>query len=69
MRRKSASSIERALSEARFVYQNRDRVSPVVLGEKADEPLLGAVTLETLGLVLNPLSREVFPMHLTLARR
>ena len=63
------TSIVRKLSEARFVYRQRDRVSPVILGEGRDEPLLGAVTLETLGLVLNPLSREVLPMRLTLARR
>jgi aspartyl protease family protein len=61
------TSIERGVSEARFIYQGRDRVSPVVLGEGGDEALLGAVTLETLGLVLNPLSREVLPMRLTLA--
>jgi clan AA aspartic protease len=63
------TSIERGLSEARFEYGGRDRVSPVVLGEGSDEPVLGAVTLETLGLVLNPLSREVAPMRLVLARR
>lgn len=63
------TSIERGLSEARFEYGGRDRVSPVVLGQGADEPLLGAVTLETLGLVLNPLSRAVTPMRLVLARR
>jgi clan AA aspartic protease len=63
------TSIERRLSEARFAYGGRDRVSPVILGQGKDEALLGAVTLETLGLVLNPLSREVLPMRLTLARR
>ncbi len=63
------TSIVRKLSEARFVYQRRDRVSPVILGERHDEALLGAVTLETLGLVLNPLSREVLPMRLTHAPR
>jgi len=26
-------------------------------------PLLGAVTLETLGLMVNPLTREVIPMR------
>jgi hypothetical protein len=61
--------IERGLSEVRFEYGGRDRVSPVVLGQGSDEPLLGAVTLETLGLVLNPLSRDVVPMRLVLARR
>jgi clan AA aspartic protease len=63
------TSIQRRLSEARFVYAGRDRVSPVILGQSGDEALLGAVTLETLGRVLNPLSREVQPMRLTLARR
>lgn len=63
------TSIVRKLSEARFAYRRRDRVSPVILGQGGDEPLLGAVTLETLGLVLNQLSREVLPMRLTLARR
>jgi len=63
------TSIERGLSEARFEHAGRDRVSPVVLGRGSDEPLLGAVTLETLGLVLNPLSRQVAPMRLVLARR
>jgi clan AA aspartic protease len=63
------TTISRSISEARFRYEGRDRVSPVVLGEGEDEALLGAVTLETLGLVLNPLSREVLPMRLTLARR
>ncbi len=63
------TSIERGLSEARFEYGGRDRVSPVILGQGSDEPLLGAVTLETLGLALNPLSRDVVPMRLVLARR
>jgi hypothetical protein len=38
-----------------------------VCGEDDDGPLLGAVTLETLGLMLNPLSRELLPMRLVLA--
>jgi len=37
--------------------------SPVVLGEADDAPLLGAVTLATLGLMVNPLTREVIPMR------
>lgn len=61
--------IERRVSEARFVYRGQDRVSPVILGEPSDEALLGAVTLETMGLVLNPLSRQVQPMRLVLATR
>ena len=37
--------------------------SPVVLGKREDAPLLGAVTLETLRLMVNPLSRELLPMR------
>jgi clan AA aspartic protease len=62
-----ATSIERGVSEARFVYRGNDRVSPVILGQGKDDALLGAVTLETLGLVLNPLSRQLQPMRLMVA--
>jgi hypothetical protein len=38
----------------------------VVLGEQGDEPVLGAVTLEILGLVLNPFNRTLQPMRMLL---
>lgn len=39
--------------------------TPVILGEPGDdEPLLGMVALEHLGLMLNPLTRQLQPMHL-----
>jgi hypothetical protein len=38
----------------------------VVLGHPGDEPLLGVVTLEELGLVLNPFNRRLQPMRLML---
>ena len=37
--------------------------SPVILGEEGDENLLGVVTLEIFGLVLDPLRRELRPMR------
>jgi hypothetical protein len=40
----------------------------VVLGETEDAALLRAVTLETLGVMLKPLSRTLQPMRLVLAR-
>ena len=58
------TAIVRAVSEARFEIARRPATSPVVLGERDDAPLLGAVTLETLGLMVNPLTREVRPMGL-----
>jgi len=56
------SAIVRAVSEARFEIARRTATSPVVLGECDDAPLLGAVTLETLRLMVNSLTREVRPM-------
>jgi hypothetical protein len=39
----------------------------IVYVEPGDAALLGTVTLETLGLVLNPFDRTLNPMRLTLA--
>jgi len=61
------TTIDRGVYECRFTVQGQTATSPVVLGAASDAPLLGAVTLETLGLMVNPLSRELLPMRLTLA--
>lgn len=57
------TGITRQLGECRFEIAGRTAVSPVVLGEGDDAPLLGMVTLETLGLMIDPLSRRVLPMR------
>jgi predicted aspartyl protease len=62
------TTITRSVSECRFTIEGQSATSPVVLGEAEDAPLLGAVTLETVGLMINPLSRELLPMRLMLAR-
>jgi predicted aspartyl protease len=61
------TTLKRGVSEASFELEGRRATSPVVLGESQDEALLGAVTLETLGLQLNPLSRKLQPMRMVLA--
>jgi clan AA aspartic protease len=61
------TSIRRDVSECRIQVEGRSATSPVVLGGPADAPLLGAVTLETLGLMVNPLTRELLPMRLLLS--
>ena len=38
--------------------------APVIYGEERDEPLLGVTALESLGLVLNPFTRELHPMRM-----
>jgi predicted aspartyl protease len=62
------TTLKRGVSECTFEIEGRRATSPVVLGETEDEALLGAVTLETLGLMLNPLSRTLQPMRMVLAR-
>jgi predicted aspartyl protease len=59
--------IQRGVSECRFEIRGESATSPVVLGEEDDGALLGAVTLETLGFMLNPLTREILPMRMALS--
>jgi hypothetical protein len=42
-------------------------VADVIFGEEADSALLGATTLEALGLSLDPIRRELEPLPLILA--
>lgn len=60
--------IKRGVGQANFIIDGLDAISPVVLGAADDEPLLDAVTLESMGFVLNPLSRKLQPMRMMLAR-
>ncbi len=60
------SALERAVSECEIELPQGTAHTPVVLGEAGDEPLLGVVTLENLGLVLNPFSRQLQPMRMLL---
>jgi clan AA aspartic protease len=60
------TSLERFVSEAFVVLPEGEAHTPVILGEEGDEALLGAVTLEILGLVLNPFDRTLHPMRMLL---
>ena len=59
--------VERQVSECHIALPQGDGHTPVILGEPGDEALLGAVTLEILGLVLNPFNRTLQPMRMILA--
>ena len=59
--------ISRGVSECRVELAGHAATSPVVLGEAEEGPLLGAVTLETLRLMVNPLTRRLVPMRLVLS--
>src|SRR3989338_8425527 len=56
----------RKIGNLLYEYEGTQGAAPVVFGQENDLLLLGAVTLESLGLVLNPLSRELKPMHAVL---
>jgi clan AA aspartic protease len=58
--------IERQVSECHVTLPQGEGHTPVILGEEGDEALLGAVTLEILGLVLNPFNRTLQPMQMLL---
>ncbi len=58
------TTIARGLSEARMgIAHFGSYHTPVLLGEGEDVNLLGTVTLEIFGLVLDPLRRELRPMR------
>jgi predicted aspartyl protease len=59
-------TLERDMSNCEIRLDLGDTPTPVVLGGPEDQALLGAVTLEELGLILNPLTRKLHPMTLLL---
>lgn len=54
--------IVREKGGALFQYGERIGVADVIFGERGDANLLGALTLEALGLILDPLRRELKPL-------
>ncbi len=60
-------TITREVGDAYFEIRGDGGAAPVIFGEEGDEPLLGATTLESLGLVLDPFKRRLIPMRMLLA--
>lgn len=62
------TAISRQISECHIELPDLgDGHTPVILGEPGDEPLMGVVTLEIVGVVLNPFNRTLQPMRMLLA--
>ena len=59
--------LKRKVCSAYFVFEGEGAPAPIVYGEEGDEPLLGATTLKSLGLVLNPFTRTLHPMRMLMA--
>jgi clan AA aspartic protease len=64
----NGSKIARKKGVAVFRYGERVGGADVIFGEEGDSTLLGALTLEALGLSLDPLRRELKPLPMLLAR-
>ncbi len=60
------SRVVRKKGVAIFRYGNRAGGADVIFGEKGDSVLLGALTLEALGLTLDPLRRQLKPLPMIL---
>ena len=51
-----------------FHIGRQQGASPVIFGEADDAALLGAVSLESLGLMLDPMKRVLRPLPMVLGR-
>lgn len=60
------SSVERQMGNALFRLNGTEGASPVIFGQKDDSTLLGVVSLEAVGLILDPLKRELRPLPMVL---
>ena len=63
----NGEAIVRKKGIALFKYGNKIGGADVIFGDPGDSTLLGAFTLEALGLALDPLKRELKPLPMILA--
>ncbi len=57
----SGAVIQRRLGVASLAVDGHETITPVVFGEPGDAAILGAVALESLGLVVDPIARRLIP--------
>lgn len=60
------TEIKRRMGDVIFQINGERAASPVIFGEKGDSVLLGAVSLEALGLMLDPIKRVLKPLPMVL---
>ena len=61
------TEVKRQIGQVLFRLNGEEGASPVIFGEKTDSILLGSVSLEALGLILDPFKRELRPLPALLA--
>lgn len=60
------TKIKRPIGSAYITFQGKKTASPVILGGGKDTALMGVLSLEALGLILDPFKRELHPAKLML---
>ena len=60
------TEIKRKMGNATFRLGKQSGTSTVIFGERSDAALLGTVSLEELGLILDPLKRVLRPLPMVL---
>ncbi len=60
------TEISREIGDAVFIVNSQRGASPVIFGEPGDSTLLGTVSLEALGFILDPIRRELRPLPMML---
>jgi predicted aspartyl protease len=60
------SQLRRRIGDAIFVIDGKRGASPVIFGQPGDSALLGTVSLEALGLMLDPIRRTLRPLPMVL---
>ena len=56
----------REIGAAIFAINGEQGASPVIFGEEGDSLLFGMISLEALGLILDPIRRELRPLPMVL---
>jgi len=60
------TQIVRRIGDASFVLNDDQGASPVIFGQKGDSTLLGTVSLESMGLMLDPVKRVLRSLPMVL---
>jgi len=60
------TQITRQVGDLIFKFDGQQGASPVIFGEKGDSSLLGTVSIEALGFILDPIRRELRPLPMIL---
>ena len=60
------TTIKRRLGDAIFRVNGERGASPVIFGDEGDGTLLGSVSLESIGLMLDPIKRVLKPLPMVI---